>query len=66
MNTDVLDREDSTSEAPRFTSADNLALDQLRLENLYLRQRLHALARFDSAWRRAARPRPVDEEHLAA
>lgn len=49
-----------TDASASFASQDNLALDQLRLENLWLRQRLHALSKVQEDWRRAHRRKRID------
>lgn len=43
-----------------FSSLDNLALDQVRLENLWLRQRLHAMSKIQEDWRKAHRKKRID------
>lgn len=49
-----------------FASQDNLALDQLRLENLWLRQRLHAMSKIQEDWRKAHRKKRIDAMSIAA
>lgn len=58
MKKNVETERPSRIDAPCAPS-DNFTLEQLRLENLWLRQRLHALAKVPAK-------RPVDERGLAA
>lgn len=64
MNAHELERA-GESETPRFASADNLALDQVRLENLWLREQLQALSRRNEERRERRRER-LDTIKLAA